>query len=87
MNARLLSVEGALFVLFGVFAFFVFESFILNFANKIFKGHDKIIAVVEITFIVLVARKLAHWTEPVVMKVIDLIVEIVWKSVEALISG
>lgn len=77
--ARVISVEGCLFLIFILGLFVVLNVPLQNILRKVIKGNDRLVAIMEICFILIVARIMARWAAPTVTELIrrtaDLIID------------
>ena len=78
MLARHISVRGALFLIFLLGLYVAFNVPVENALRKMLKGHDKLVAFLELCFyliILIVARIMAGWVAPSVTASIQRIVD------------
>lgn len=75
--AREISVEGCLFLIFILGLFIVLDIPIQKILRKVTKGHDKLAVIIEICFILIVARIMARWGAPIVTALIQHAVDFV----------
>lgn len=68
--ARVISVEGCLFLIFMLGLFVVLNVPFQNILRKVIKGHDKLVAIMEICFILIAARIMARWAAPTATELI-----------------
>ena len=77
--ARVISVEGCLFLIFILGLFVVLNVPLQNILRKVIKGNDRLVAIMEICFVLTVARIMARWAAPTVTELIrrtaDLIID------------
>lgn len=69
MLARHISVRGALFLIFLLGLYVAFNVPVENALGKMLKGHDKLVAFLELCFyliILIVSSTVAQWAAPVV---------------------
>lgn len=69
--ARVISVEGCLFLIFMLGIFVAINIPFQNILRKVIKGHDKLVAIIEICFILIVARIMARWATPTVIELVQ----------------
>lgn len=69
--ARIVSIEGCLFMIFMAVLFMTLNIPLKNILGRVMKGHDNLVAIIEACVIIFVARKLAQWSGPAATKLIQ----------------
>lgn len=70
-------VEGCLFLIFMLVIFMIVNIPLQNFFNKVMRGHDKLVAIIEGCLILVFARILAQRTAPLVNELVRHIAEFI----------